>query len=182
MSDDNDEDPPLPEGRRKDGKPYREGNTREDGSYCTGKNRPDKSKQFAKGDGRQRGRRPKGVPNNDTVFLEEYNRKITITEDGQKRRVTKGQASDIRLLNNAYNKGQNRAIELVEERRRRILDKQEAEKRDRSSPADTALIDEYFRLRNEQLTDYGTVLGDPLPSLVDHPEGELPNEEDVDAD
>ena len=182
MSDDNDEDPPLPEGRRKDGKPYREGNTRADGSYCTGKNRPDKSKQFAKGDGRLRGRRPMGVPNNDTVFLEEYNRKITITEDGQKRRVTKGQASDIRLLNNAYSKGQNRAIELVDERRRRILEKREAETLDRTSLADTALIDAYIRQRSEELQDHGTVLGDPLPKDDIPPPVNLPNQATDDAD
>lgn len=182
MADERDEPPEPPQGKRKDGKPYRKDNTRDDGSYLVGRGRPAKSGQFAKGDGRQRGRRAKGVPNNDTVFLEEYNRKITITEDGRKRRVTKGQASDIRLLNNAYSKGQNRAIELVDERRCRILEKREAETLDRTSLADTALIDAYIRQRSEELQDHGTVLGDPLPKDDIPPPDNLPNQATDDAD
>ena len=76
-------------GHRKDGKPYQPGNTREDGSYDVGRNRPPPKGQFTVGDGRKRGRRAKGTKNLATDWAEELAERITITEGGKSRRVTK---------------------------------------------------------------------------------------------
>lgn len=159
-----DEDPQLV-GRRKDGKPYKEDNTCEDGSYAVGRNRAPKEHQFAVGDGRKRGRRPKGVRNADTEFMEELNRKVSIKEEGKTRRVTKGHATDIRLIDNAYAKGQNSAIALVDERRRRIAEKS-AEAARRQTQSDQELLDAYLRDRAAEL-GMGLELGDPEPPIED---------------
>lgn len=57
-------------GRRQDGRPFAEGNVRDDGSYLVGKARPPQATRFAKGDGRPRGRRPKGTRNLATEWDE----------------------------------------------------------------------------------------------------------------
>jgi hypothetical protein len=87
-----DEEPPREPGRRKDGKPYKEGNTREDGSYIRGKNRIAEVHQFRTGDGRKRGRRGPGTKNLMTEWREELDAKITVTEGGKTKRITKRRA------------------------------------------------------------------------------------------
>src|SRR5688572_12524579 len=52
-----------------------------DGQYIVGKGRPPAKSKFAVGDGRSRGRRPKGQKNFDTEFAEEANRKVTLREN-----------------------------------------------------------------------------------------------------
>ena len=63
-------------GRRKDGKPFKDGNTREDGSFEIGRNRAPKDHQFAVGDGRKRGRRAKGSKNLRTIWTKKLHQKI----------------------------------------------------------------------------------------------------------
>jgi hypothetical protein len=89
---DKDEDGPTPHGTRKDGKPYKEGNTREDGSYAVGKDRTPVVTRFAEGDGRRRGKRAKGTRNLMTEWREELNQKITINEGGKSLKVSKRRA------------------------------------------------------------------------------------------
>lgn len=79
-------------GRRQDGKPYKEGNTREDGSYKYGKNRPSPDHQFQVGDGRKRGVRTKNRKNLLTEWRDELDAKISVTEGGKTRKVTKRRA------------------------------------------------------------------------------------------
>ncbi|MEQ8743689.1 hypothetical protein [Parasphingorhabdus sp.] len=86
-----DKKPPTRQGRRKDGKPFKEGNVREDGSYKVGRNRPPKKGQFAVGDGRKRGSRKKGVPNADTEFMQELQRKTIVRVKGKGKDVQKAQ-------------------------------------------------------------------------------------------
>jgi hypothetical protein len=86
------EDTPREPGRRKDGKSFKEGNTREDGSYAVGRNRTSESTKFAVGDGRTRGRRAKGTKNLMTEWREELSAKISITEGGKTRKVSKRRA------------------------------------------------------------------------------------------
>jgi hypothetical protein len=83
--------PPTP-GCRKDGKPFKEGNTREDGSHKVGKNRPPSEHWFASGDGRKRGTRAKGQKNLLTQWREELDATITLTEGGKTKKVTKRRA------------------------------------------------------------------------------------------
>lgn len=76
-------------GVRKDGKPYKKDNTREDGSYLHGKNRPPSAHRFRTDDGRQRGSRKKGTKNLLTEWREELDAKITLTEGGKTHKVSK---------------------------------------------------------------------------------------------
>ena len=75
--------------------PYKPDNVGPDGQYIVGKGRPPKHTRFAAGDGRKRGRRPKGQKNFDTEFQEEAKRKVTIREGGEERRVSKQRAAII---------------------------------------------------------------------------------------
>lgn len=158
-----------PRGYRKNGLPYKDGNTRDDGSYDVGKNRPPPETKFQKEDGRRRGRRTKGVRNHDTEFAEELNRKTRIKENGKECIVSKGLAVDLRLIDNAANKGQNRAIELVEERRRRIAEKNEANARYHSQ-SDREILRVYLEERRTDLRIDPQQFGDPAPEeAVDDP-------------
>ena len=80
--DDDDEDG-RPEGRRKDGRPFKAGNTRDDGSYDVGKGRPPVSKRYKEGDGRKRGRRGKGVRGLKTVLAAELSAHQTVGINGR---------------------------------------------------------------------------------------------------
>ncbi|MEZ5654933.1 MAG: DUF5681 domain-containing protein [Sphingobium sp.] len=161
MSDGHDDEPPPMAGRRKDGKPFKEGNIRADGSYMVGRNRPPPGSQFRKGDGRERGKRPKGVRNADTEFERELKRKIVIREDGKERKVTKGHAVDVRLIDNATRGGQNRAIELVDQRRQRITARKEEAARHYHSLSDMEILERYLRERAEELKIDPDLFGDP---------------------
>lgn len=163
MSDEGDNENMPPEGRRKDGKPFKEGNAREDGSYAVGRNRTPKNTRFAKGDGRKRGRRKKGVRNADTEFQRELARKVTIKENGKERKVSKSHAVDLRLIDNATRKGDNRAIEMVDQRRQRIAENAEAS-RHYHALADSEILDSYLRERTAELSIDPGLFGDPEPS------------------
>lgn len=163
MSDSDDSKPPFASGRRKDGRPYKDGNMREDGGYAVGRNRPPPEGQFRKGDGRRRGRRPKGVCNADSEFERELNRKITIREDGRERRVSKSHGVDLRLIDNAARKGDNRAIEMVDQRRQRIAAQKEETARRYHSLDDREILEQYLRHRADELNIDPLLFGDPLP-------------------
>lgn len=153
---------PLTGGRCRDGQPYRVGNTREDGSYAVGRNRPPESGKFAVGDGRRRGRRAKSVRNADTEFARELNRRMVVKENGVERKVTKSHAVDLRLIDNATRKGDNRAIEMVDARRRRIAEANEINRR-RHTLSDQAILEAYLRERAADLAIGPALLGDPVP-------------------
>jgi hypothetical protein len=99
-------------GIRKDGKPFKEGNLREDGSYKIGRGRTSVDTRFRADDGRARGRRPKGTPNLASDWKEELSETIVITENGKKKRVSK-QRAVVKATANGAMKGQDRKIELV---------------------------------------------------------------------
>ncbi len=99
-------------GRRIDGKPYKDGNTREDGTYEVGKHRPPEATRFAKGDGRVRGRRAKGTRNLATDWTEELAEKITISENGKTKTITKQRAAVKATVNRSL-KGSERAAQIV---------------------------------------------------------------------
>ncbi|KQU48126.1 hypothetical protein ASG67_12345 [Sphingomonas sp. Leaf339] len=99
-------------GRRIDGKPYKDGNTREDGSYDVGKSRPPEATRFARDDGRARGRRAKGTRNLATDWKEELAEKITISENGKSMKITKQRAVVTATVNRGL-KGSERAAEIA---------------------------------------------------------------------
>lgn len=63
-----------------------------DGTYPVGKNKPPKSGQFCVGDGRKRGRRPKGTRNLATDLREELAERVNVTIGGKTRGVSNQQA------------------------------------------------------------------------------------------
>ena len=164
MSGSDDEEPPREPGRRKDGKPYKDGNTRADGTYGIGRNRTPEVTRFSVGDGRPRGKRQKGVRNADTEFERELNRMVTVREDGKERRVRKGHAVDLRLIANASAKGDNRAIELVDQRRRRIAVEKEETARRYHNKHDHEILEQYLRERHDELNIDPALFGDPETS------------------
>ena len=94
MSDHDDDDGTKPPrdprgGRRADGKPFKPGNERADGSYAIGKNRTPETTRFAKGDGRPRGQRPRNRKNLLTEWREELESKVPMREDGKVHKVSK---------------------------------------------------------------------------------------------
>jgi len=69
--------------------------------YVVGYGRPPKATQFKKGSsGNKKGRSP-GVKNVVTLFREAMHQRVTISENGQRRKVTKLEASLIQLANKA---------------------------------------------------------------------------------
>jgi hypothetical protein len=128
---------------------YKEGNDDGSGGYLIGKYRPPESGQFRTGDNRRRGRRSKGTRNFDTDFQEEVSRKVPVRENGSERRVSKQRAAIIRLLDNAYAKGQNPALALVLTHLSR-LDDRKSRAADLSQ-ADEALIDDWLIQRAAEL-------------------------------
>lgn len=162
--------PPKRGGRRKDGKPFKDGNTREDGSYKVGRNRTPERTRFAVGDGRKRGRRDRGVKNADTEFERELKRKMTIRENGKERKVSKSHGVDLRLLDNALSKGDNRAIELIDQRRRRIAQAAEDNRRYHTL-SDQEILDAYLRERAADLSIDPELFGDPDPGAAADDDG-----------
>ena len=94
MSDHDDDDATKPPrdprgGRRADGKPFKPGNERADGSYAIGKNRTPETTRFAKGDGRPRGKRSKERKNLLTEWREELDTRIPLNEGGKTSKISK---------------------------------------------------------------------------------------------
>lgn len=154
---------PKPQGFRKDGKPFKADNTRDDGTYAVGKNRPPEAGRFTKGDGRKRGKRKKGVRNHDSEFMEELGRKVVVRENGHERKVSKGRAADIRLIENGVAKGQNKALEMIDERRRRIADKEE-QARLYNTASDEEILEGWFTHMQARNAIDPATYGDPKPA------------------
>jgi hypothetical protein len=103
------------------------------------------------------------VRNADTEFERELNRKVIVREDGKKRRVSKGHSVDLRLIDNAARKGDNRAIQMVDERRRRIAAEKEETARRYHTLSDVEILESYLRERAEELLVDPKLFGDPEP-------------------
>ena len=99
-------------GRRKDGKPFKDGNTRPDGSYEIGKGRTPEGTRFAVGDGRKRGRRSKGARNFEKDWEEELSKPVRVVRNGKTIKVSAHHAQVMKTLELA-SKGKERSQELV---------------------------------------------------------------------
>lgn len=152
---------PMPlGGRRKDGKPFKDGNLRDDGSYTVGKNRTAPHTRFAKGDGKPRGRRPKGKPNADSEWEEELGRKVTFRENGKERNVTKARLNKIRAIDNAVVKGKHNAIEFVDGKEADIEARKAANARYHSK-RNEEILHQYLKDREAELNIDPALFGDP---------------------
>lgn len=166
MSDDDHPTEHTPSGGRR----FKQGNVGPDGDYIVGKGRPPKHSQFAEGDGRKRGRRPKGQRNFDGEFAAEAQRKVTIREGGKERRVSKQRSAIIRAFDNAGAKGQNQAINTIFHNAARIADG-EAPRSQGLTAEEEAHIESWIAQRIASHGE-GDQLGDPddLPSKAVDPE------------
>lgn len=88
------------------------GNTAPDGSYLVGRNKPPESGKFRANDGRPRGRRAKGTKNLATDIAEELAALVTVSINGQQKRVTRQRSIVMRAMDKA-SRGENPAIRMV---------------------------------------------------------------------
>lgn len=160
MSGQSDDKPPAPPR-------YKAGNIGPDGSYLVGKGKPPKHTRFAVGDGRKRGRRPKGQKNFATEFSEEAMRMVTLREGGKERKVTKFRAAVIRILDNAGAKGSNTAIKAVLDHAARLsAGPQERSPRDSLDASEQSQLDEWLEQELAKRAQ-GATPGDPeAPGLT----------------
>ena len=159
-------DGPTQPGRRRDGQPYADGNTRGDGDYRVGRNRPPEHSRFRVGDGRRRGRRPKGQRNFDKDWEEELGRTVQLTRDGKAMRVTAHRAQVMTALSLAA-KGRERSQELVFRKAGELADR----RRTTQSQGDDALIAEWFARQGlaQANGDEPTIVGDDDPDSPARP-------------
>lgn len=125
----------MADGRRKDGKPYKDGNTRPDGSYAIGKGRTPEKTRFAVGDGRKRGHRQPGSRNFEKDWEEELTRTVRVVRNGKETKVSAHHAQVMKTLELA-NKGKERSQELVFRQAERLGERA----RQASSRSDDELI------------------------------------------
>jgi hypothetical protein len=153
-----DEEKPPESGRRKDGKPYKEGNTREDGSYRHGKDRVSVDHQFRTNDGRKRGRRGKGTKNLLTEWREELDAKMILSEGGKPCKVTKRRA----LIKSQIDRGLKKSDRAAETALRYA---EMSEKRDPGLQADDIAIIAAWLAAQQQSGDSDDADQAALPSL-----------------
>lgn len=159
------DDASSPRGVRKDGKPYKDGNTRDDGSYLVGGCRPPPEHEFRKDDGRPRGRRPKGRKNLLTEWREELDALMPIIENGKRKKVSKRRA----LIKSKIKRGIDKSDRAAETALRYD---ELSEKRDPGIQADDReIIDAWFRgAREESDSDDA----DLTPGNPDDPNSDCP--------
>lgn len=159
-------------GRRKDGKPFKPGNERADGSYEIGKFRTPEATRFTAGDGRQRGKRPKDHKNLLTEWREELDTKIPLTEGGKTRKVTKRRG----LIKSQIDRGLKKSDRAAETALRYA---EMSERRDPGLQEDDMAIIEAWLSAMQTIGDSDDADFTALPTPEDPPE--LPDEEDDDA-
>lgn len=147
-------------GRRRDGKPFKEGNTREDGSYGVGKGRPPEHTRFATGDGRKRGKRPKGARNFESDWEEELSKSVKVNLNGKVVRISAHRAQVLKTLE-LGSKGKERAQEIIYRKAERLQER----RKPTSSRSDDELIAAW--LEQERLTTAG-------PAIVGDDQAETP--------
>lgn len=125
----------MADGRRKDGKPYKDGNTRPDGSNNVGKGRTPEATRYATGDGRKRGQRKNGSRNFEKDWEEELNKPVRVVRNGKTIKVSAHHAQVMKTLELA-SKGKERSQELVFRQAERLGDRA----RQTSSRSDDELI------------------------------------------
>jgi hypothetical protein len=81
-------------------------------SYEIGRGRPPRHTQFKKGQSGNRAGRPKGSKNFATVIESELKRRIIVTEDGRRKKITKREAVAKQLVNKAAS-GDSKAIPVL---------------------------------------------------------------------
>lgn len=164
----------MTDGRRKDGKPYKDGNTRADGSYEVGKGRTPERTRFAVDDGRKRGKRPKGSRNFDTDWEEELTRPVRVVRNGKPIKVSAHHAQVMKTLELA-GKGKERSQELVFRQADRLAERV----RPVSSRSDDELIAAWLADLSAH-SEEPVIVGDDHDQVGGAEEGQEPNSETSD--
>lgn len=149
-------------GRRKDGKPFKDGNTRPDGSYEVGKGRTPEATRFVSGDGRKRGRRPKGSRNFAKEWEQELSKTVMVVRNGRQIRVSAHHAQVMKTLELA-SKGKERSQELLFRQADRIAER----RRERSSASDDELI-AAWKAQGSSLPEEAQIVGDDDDGDFEH--------------
>lgn len=111
--------------------------------YAIGHGKPPKHGQFKKGDGRPRPGRPKGSKNIATLVLDAARDQVTVTIDGEPRRISKAQAAVIQLANKGATGDPKLLLKFID-----MLAKIEADARPSDYPfsdADRLVIEKIYR-------------------------------------
>lgn len=154
MSEPPEDEPPVDDaagqpGIRKDGKPYASDNTRDDGSYQIGYQRPPAHSQFARGDNRKRGKRARGTRNLLTEWREELAEKVIVRKGDKTSKISKRRGTIRSQIDRAI-KGSDRAAENV------LRYAELSEKRDpRLQADDHEIIDAWLQSMNAGDSDDG---------------------------
>jgi Family of unknown function (DUF5681) len=110
-----------------------------------GYRRPPKQTQFVKGQSGNPKGRPKGSRNFATVFQAELKRRVAVTEDGKRKKITKREAVAKQLVNKAA-AGDPKAIPvLLDEMRPYETDAAGASRAEMMSPEDQAVMESITR-------------------------------------
>jgi hypothetical protein len=88
------------------------GQNQSDRDYDVGYGKPPKTTRFQKGQSGNPKGRPKGSKNLSTLLEEELEQPVLITENGQRRKITKRRASMKQLVNRAAS-GEHRALQIL---------------------------------------------------------------------
>lgn len=97
------------------------GNTDPNGGYLVGKNKPPVATRFKAGDGRKRGRRPKGTRNLASDLRDELEAKVEVSVGGVRKTVSRQRSVVMRLADNA-SRGQTNAIALILEYQQKVVE------------------------------------------------------------
>jgi hypothetical protein len=81
-------------------------------NYSVGYGKPPRHSQFKKGVSGNKKWRPKGGKNFTTLFHQEMNKRIVVTENGKRRTITKGEAM-LKQLTNRAAAGDPKAFQII---------------------------------------------------------------------
>lgn len=162
-------------GRRRDGAPYKDGNTRADGSYEVGRGRTPEATRFASGDGRKRGRRPKGSRNFAKEWEEELSKTVLVSRNGRQIRVSAHHAQVMKTLELA-SKGRERSQELLFRQADRIAERGQQ----RATKSDDELIAAWMA-QQASPSDELQIIGDDADGIDAPDAADAPPMEDRDG-
>jgi hypothetical protein len=152
-----------------------------DGTYLVGKNKPPKSGQFCVGDGRKRGRRPKGTRNLATDLREELAERVNVTIGGKTRGVSNQQAI-LKVAVILAKKGNPKYTDMILKLQQAIVEPQlvlDAEKATVAPDFSGLTIDEMRVLEYLILKGAGEPIPARVPTIIVKPYGWRDHSENV---
>jgi hypothetical protein len=162
---------------KKPGKSYKAGNIGPDGDYLTGKYRPPEAGKFRVGDGRKRGRRPKGTKNLETDFNEVLSMPTHVTIKGVRKKISNQRGLVLRLVDKGA-QGNVRAIEYTLNKKEQFDERARERAESVASQDDDAIVEAFLARRMQHQND--TADGDPILDTEVSAQDETREEDDDD--